>query len=267
MKKINLFAILAMVFAVSTFFVSCDKDDDDVNSNKGKVVKEVAYNDGEDANYKYSYNYSGDKVNEISYYDEDKFVTTADISKIYGKSKESTLSIGFFNIMIKTNEQEYMSSTKWSDGDEDIEAGYKYDSNGFLTKITYQGIDEDEDPYYAAMILTYTNGNLASVKLTYDKDEKEFFRTITFKTSSYENKNGILCPWLEMDIDDGFIFYYAGLLGKPTKNLIASAQIQYADGETKTIEYTYSFNSDGDVTSTTWPSEWSDSECKVTYGY
>lgn len=270
MKKINLFAILSMVFAVSACFVSCDKDDegDDggVSPNGGKVVKEVAYYDGYDDGYKYTYTYSGDKVSKITYYYKDELEEIIDISGVYGKSNEMTIvSSSIDETTVKTNERGYISLMKWSDEGGDIETYFEYDSNDFLTKITFQEDDEYGDSYYEAIVLAYTDGNLVSAKLTHDKNEKEYYKTITFKTSPYENRNGVLNPSLEESVI-GFLFHYAGLLGKPTKNLISSAQIQYTgDNETETIEYTYSFNSDGDIISSAW-TEWSE-DCKITYGY
>lgn len=111
---------------------------------------------------------------------------------------------------------------------------FEYDANGYLSKITERSDDET-----TSVVIKWVDGDA----LSYSKNSLNY--VYTYKSDL--NKGGILPPdnaWLDMDAELS-IAYYAGILGRPTKHLIASQE----QGSTETYEYT--LDSEGYVKSCT----------------
>lgn len=124
--------------------------------------------------------------------------------------------------------------TKEEDDVWDTNYTFEYDANGYLTKITERSSDETN-----SVVIKWVDGDA----LSYSKNSLNYVYTY----NSDLNKGGILPPdnaWLDMDAELS-IAYYAGILGRPTKHLIASQE----QGSTETYEYT--LDSEGYVKSCT----------------
>lgn len=106
-----------------------------------------------------------------------------------------------------------LTSLKRSEGEDDYEITY---ANGNIVKVTE--IDEDDDPY--VYTFSYTNDKF---------------------TTPVENTYNLMLfdDMFEIDMDEMGIAYYAGLLGKSTKNLPMGCN--YGDGDAD--NYNWSFDS------------------------
>lgn len=117
---------------------------------------------------------------------------------------------------------------------------FEYNSAGQLTawtKIVFEDSFGQAQQYRSSATLSYYNGNYDKIVYT-DTDNSPV--TLTFTPSSETNRNGLLPPTAGKELGClGFEhLYYAGLLGRPTQNLVASISYAYADGSK---DYTTSF--------------------------
>ena len=115
-----------------------------------------------------------------------------------------------------------LTSLKRSEGEDDFEITY---SNGDIVKVTQ--IDEDADP--DVYTFSYTNSKF---------------------TTPVENTCNLMLfdDMFEIDMDEMGIAYFAGLLGKSTKNLPMG--VGYGDGDTE--DYNWSFDSKNRPTKFGW---------------
>jgi hypothetical protein len=144
---------------------------------------------------------------------------------------------------------------------------FTYTSDGYLKKVT--------ETYSSGQIVsefTYSGGNLVTLQEAITDNNITNNATATFQYGSGVNKSGVWPPPFEVG-STGYLsmFYYAALLGKPTKNLPVSFNYQssYANiNETYSFTYTDGYvatcrrNSSAQVNGTTLTS--SD---LVTYAY
>lgn len=249
MKKINFFAgFFALLLCVG--FTSCDNDDDSNAENAGtdnvfpEGTKKVAtmsnsyetktfnYNDGKLVSVKegkdgnITFEYSGNAVIMTSVYtggsSTDKSVYTLNIG-----------SNGF-----ATN-----GTVVYIDGDKKESANYSFSYSGdYLTAVNITD-GEGYDNYK----ITWENGNITKVvnEYKYTDEGKEDSGTYTTKATYGEDLNVANLSFFDelADLDELEYAYYAGLLGKSTKNLLKS-DVQTGDGSPYTTNYTYELNSD-----------------------
>ncbi|MCH5175154.1 MAG: DUF4595 domain-containing protein [Prevotellaceae bacterium] len=112
--------------------------------------------------------------------------------------------------------------------------------------------------------ITYQNGNITKVKMRSEEDGEGSDYTVGYTSASYptmiENKGCLMLfdETFGIDMDEMWYVYYAGLLGKPTKNLPAFLTETYSDSPSDTyIEtFTWQFNSDGYPTKMVANSDW-----------
>lgn len=117
---------------------------------------------------------------------------------------------------------------------------FEYDAEGHMISA------KSEDETYS---LTYTDGNLAMVKeVEHDGDwtETTFFYTDETVKTPIENKGCIMLldDW-RVDLDQLEVAYYAGLLGKATKNLPLGFNEKEHSGETYKRVFHWEFNNNG----------------------
>lgn len=140
-----------------------------------------------------------------------------------------------YTFKFKLNAQgfvEYALET-YSEGDTD-EWWFKYNSDGQLNYMKRsEGGNEVTD-------ITYSNGNITSVNVK-DEDNESSSYTITYGNQA--NKGSLmffdLCFGVDMDEMD--VAYYAGLLGKATKNLPAKLD----EGEGYYSNFSWQLNAAG----------------------
>lgn len=157
---------------------------------------------------------------------------------------------GFTDVYFRINEQGFISYALQvetdTQGDEILKVEkdiyeFKYDSNGLMTYV-FNG-DDDEN-----FTITYTDGNLSKVEEREedgDYVESTFFYTNDVVKTPYENKGNImLFDFWGINIDNLEILYYAGLLGKSTKNLPVGRDKVY-NGEKDSYRFNWKFNDNG----------------------
>lgn len=157
------------------------------------------------------------------------------------------------DIYMELNKQGFVTYAYqvYLDGDDDPEEWwFEYNADGQLTRLKRT---EGGDEYKA----TYTNGDITSV--SYDEedgDHSDFTFTYTNATfaTPIANKGCIMLfdQEFEIDMDEMGVAYYAGLLGKATKNLPLGYKETAKQGSstyTYTEEFTWTLNAAGLPTS------------------
>lgn len=141
------------------------------------------------------------------------------------------------------------------DGDVE-EWWFEYNSEDQLTRMTRsEGGNEVTE-------ITYKDGNITHVKMLSEEDDDSSEYAIGYGAPLIENKGGIMLfdVTFGIDMDEMSYAYFAGLLGKATKNLPAeSVDPEYGDKET----YTWMLNAKGlpeKMISTVSYNGWTDSE-------
>ena len=248
MKKSNfLVAMFAMVLFIG--FTSCGEDDENngENAGTGNVFPEgtkrlASINDSYETA---TFTYDGDKLVSVKEGNE-QIITfnytgnTVVMTSVYRDEKEIyTLNIG-------SNGFATSGSVKFIDSDGSEDNGsftFKYDGD-YLTAIETTG-DYGYDNYK----LTWSDGNIT--KVVNESKEDSYPITTNTYTSIYDTKiNTAGLSFFEevgTDVDDLEYAYYAGLLGKSTKNLLKSTD----DGDGYVYSYSYELNSDNYPTKVT----------------
>ena len=125
---------------------------------------------------------------------------------------------------------------------------FEYDEEGHITRID----DGREERHH---VLTWENGDLVRVEYWYYDETQEEARVYTY-TYSDQPSNGIMRFYNNYNIDLDVVeeFYYAGLMGIPTKHLIET-ETNY-DGEVTRYEWTDTtltkYNPDGNTSELTF---------------
>lgn len=257
MNKILKFWVLGLVPALALGFASCSDDDSDgqdtPNPPAGGSNVEVVFPNGLPASV-----------------DGAAITTNADgqVTSIKEGTEEYAFQYGTFtpskaiNYTVlmtykdtqypQDNYQVYMQLNKqgfvdyalqvYSDGDQD-EWWFGYNSDG---QLNYLKRTEGGDVYN----VTYTNGDITSVSMT-DEDGDKGTTTISYTdakhTAPVANKGGIMLfdYTFNIDIDKMAKAYYAGLLGKATKNLPMGYSEKWAgDTEAYVCNFVWTLNSD-----------------------
>lgn len=127
---------------------------------------------------------------------------------------------------------------------------FTYNASGQLSgweSILFEDSFGQVRQFRSSATITYQNGNLATIIYT-DADNTPV--TITCVSSNQQNLNGLLPPMLSRELGClGFEhLYYAGLLGRPTSNLVASVSFSYPDtSRNYTTQFEYSTQSGNTV--------------------
>lgn len=250
MKK-NIFKWLSIfvMAVVCVGFASCGDDDEDVNPGGGsggsdsgvegkfQGPKRVFGN-----NLLKSYGTSS-SLTELTY-NSDDFVTKIKRGKTeyeVSYSDNQVIVTRFYNGEKRNSGTFTIGSNGFAEKltgyhkKEDLK--FEYDSDGHLTKITAVRVKDDDQPWIGTLI--WENGNI--VKL-YDNDSG---RRTYYTYTSINNNVGLLYiePGMGGDFGDFFDedFYYIGLLGKGSKNLVKS----YNREESRSGEFTWTLDDAG----------------------
>lgn len=253
MKKINFFAsLLAMTLCIG--FTSCgdDEGNNGENAGTGNVFPEgtkrlaTMSNNGETTTFTYdgnklisvkrgndtniTFDYSGDNVVMTSIY------TYTSNNKIQEEKDIYTLKIDA-NGFATSGIEEFVDS----DGTEKAYFTFKYDGDHLVAIETTGSFGYDNYK------LTWTDGNITKVVNDY-KEDSEPVETGTTLSSYATELNTAGLPFFELvgvDLDDLEYAYYAGLLGKSTKNLLKSTDEEALDPEKgEKCTYVYELNAD-----------------------
>lgn len=271
MKK---FLVFASCCILTAGLASCDKNNDMENTPPGsqtgqpdtqfQVTSIKSYH-----NYNSVFNYDHGKMVSGLTNDEDSFTITRDPLKVNVKYTNS--SSGEFETHdltdIQTNTEGYITSANfldcyYSNYSEPITYNgtytFKYDSEGHLTeqKNTYNTTHSRTN---TTVVYTWFNGNLLQIHVLEEEYEGNIPETTT-KTYTYTYGDASKHPntgiFLESMYDFTYDFmWYAGLLGKPSRNIPTGYTYTYSKvgsvpeykEEQKTIRVNY--NADGSIAS------------------
>jgi len=239
MKQIKLLSMMLLLGTMFFGFSACSDDDgnDNNNNNSGdnskkvtKVVNEYSngirtetfsYSSGKLSKYTAKYNSNtGYENNQTIIYKENTVLLKGLFD---GNDCEQTYTLNSDGLAI---------SCKLVDNDENWVGNYTFQySDGYLTHISY--LDDDPD-YNMIWTFTYSNGNMT--KATWrDKWDNDSY---TFTYTNNLNKANILNEFIGDDMFVHRAAFYAGILGKATKNLPKS------NGQANVV---YSLDNDGYV--------------------
>lgn len=237
MKKIKFLAsLLAMALCVS--FTSCGDDEENNGENAGtgnvfpEGTKKLA--SISDSYETATFTYDGSKLVSVKEGNDQTitFVYTGNtvvMTSIYKDEKEIyTLNIGS-NGFATDGSVRFIDN----DGSEDNASfAFKYDGDHLVA------LETTGDYGYDNYRLTWKDGNITKVVNEY-KEDKYPVETNTSTSTYYDTKlNTAGLSFFEevgTDVDELAYAYYAGLLGKSTKNLLKSTD----DGDGYVYSYTY----------------------------
>ncbi|MDE5988147.1 MAG: DUF4595 domain-containing protein [Duncaniella sp.] len=140
---------------------------------------------------------------------------------------------------LRLNDLGFAKYCKQIESDGDVEEWwFEYNSDGRLTKMTRSEGDNEVHE------ITYENGNITKVKEIHTDHDGDDDWVISYGTQLIENKGCIMLfdETFGIDMDELKYAYFAGLLGKATKNLPIERSDK-TDGDKGT--YTWTLNPDG----------------------
>lgn len=298
MKK---YLFLAVCCMLATGFTACSDDDDNGNEGGGSGTGTPANNApnvSESLGIEHlvtstsgfstaTFNYSNGKMTSGITESSTNFVITENPLRIsmsytgeYGSETSNFTDIktnnnGFITYLKGQTEEVYYDDTYSSTGVANLE----YDGDSHLIKMTTY-VTEDGYSYTTPTTFTWVNGNLTEMVNKYEESEDGItYSEITTYTFEYDenaavNPNpGIFFDGMDYELYD--FMWYAGLLGKHTKNIpvkITFKSIEQENGETtneysssKTVDVTY--NPNGSVESITYTDTNYGYPSTVYYGY
>ena len=231
MKRIITIAFLAAaVLSVAMTFTSCRSDNDDATSavanpqtvftgglpksiagmtiqtnGKGQVIA-IVLESGKPIIFKYK-----DATTRST-------ASTPDVVMTIGKGKEySTYNLYLNKDGFAKHCEEVVHNL---DGEYTVPWNFTYNSNGQLLTMQCSESGTEETT------ITYQNGNIVETKIAYSKEAEfnhshKIYYTSTDITTPIENKGSVMLfdENFGLDRDDVLYAYYAGLLGKATKDL------------------------------------------------
>lgn len=256
MNKFLKFMPVALMATVAMTFTACSDDDDDDNGgNNGTPTVDNVMPEGLPSaigNATFTTNAKG-QVTSIVTRDE---YGTETITFEYGQFTPSRASHNYTVLMTDEDAKYYMEVnaqgfvTFAHQVYNDVEDGtddwwFEYSKDGQLTSLRRT---ESGDKFK----ITYTNGDITKVvQDEEDGDHRE--STIKYTNDTYKtavaNKGGIMFfdEFFNVDMDEMGVAYFAGLLGKPTKNLPMGYEETGKEGSstyTDTETYNWEFNAD-----------------------
>lgn len=244
MKKVKFFASL-LAFALCIGFTSCGDDEGDGKNGENAGTDNVFPADTkklssieDEYNSKVTFTYDGNKLVTVKDGSEQTITftysgNTVVMKSVYRNETETyTLNIGS-NGFINDGTIEYVGE----DGSKDRGAlTCKYNGD-YLIEIEMSD-NESSDNYK----ITWTDGNITKVVNRYEEVNYPVEpSTYTSKYTTEANVAGLsFFEEAGVDMDELEYAYYAGLLGKSTKNLLKSQD----DGDGYVYSYSYEFNAD-----------------------
>ena len=245
--------IVVTVLAMMVCFVGCSKDEE-TEQETGKVTPENVFRGkrvAEKGSYgyfdKYTYDQDGRLVSVKSSNEEQ--VLKYENNKLIVIEKEGD-EIEYESTFI-INENGFAESgtgVYYEEGEDGVMKKYtstyefKYTSDGYLSEAKYvedEGTEEEEE---FVEKYVYKDGNIVSYSSV---EDGKTYKETTYTTGTVENKGGALNS---NDFDD--TLYYAGVLGKTSKNLITKEEsTDYHSGTpNKAVYYCdYELDKDGYV--------------------
>lgn len=167
--------------------------------------------------------------------------TRAQEFQVLMKERDSQYADDGSNFYIQVNAQGFAvyALQEYLDDDEVDEWWFEYNAEGQLTRLKRSESGDDFN-------ITWTNGDITSVAHS-EEDGDNGVTTIAYTNSKYTtpvaNKGNLMMfdSFFNIDMDEFGVAYFAGLLGKSTKNLPMGYEEKYKEGNS-TYTDTYTFN-------------------------
>ena len=190
--------------------------------------------------FKVEYEYSGNKVTRMlrSGSESASYTLSYSDTEVVAKSslRTYTFGLGSYGYANYFTASDYGLWSCRASGDND---GY----------IKFFSVDGDDYHYF---LITYSGGNISRIE-EYDRDGN-LACTYNFSYTSKVNRNGLYPEASFINTDIEFL-RYLGFLGKPCRNLVDKIDFKPADSSYGTMEFTYEFDSQGNVTSYRYTSD------------
>lgn len=262
MKKLVKFVPLAFAAVLAFGAVSCSDDDNNGTGNENTTS-------GTSDNVSINNVFDGDMPADV---DGATFTTNSKGQVTEIKDGNTTVSFEYgsftransntYQVLMKLRDSEYSDDgsnfyiqvnaqgfavyalQEYLDDDDNDEWWFEYNTDGQLTRLKRS---ESEDDFK----ITWTNGDITSVAHT-EEDGDNGVTTIAYTNSKYTsavaNKGNLMLfdDFFNVDMDEFGVAYFAGLLGKSTKNLPMGYEEKYQEGHssyTDTVTFNWEFNS------------------------
>ncbi len=247
-KTIRPLFLATALLAGATLQTACSDDDPqllqpNLPANGGSDVTKITYNGTVTDGYNWTFTYSGKRLCQA------KAVRLTSDGTPTGFGYTSTLSYGPGTVAVTNSSGEKITITlNAKNFIEKMQVNlnvytFDYDSDGRLVRWRKQYVEDamgQISDYVVTGEISYSNGDLKKIVYT-EPDNKP--TTLTFTNTDKDNRNGILLPTISKEMGcAGFEhLYYAGLLGRPTRHLVASVSYDYTNGkdEDKTDTFVY----------------------------
>ena len=240
---------LVITTFISLSLTSCSDDDGptflpNLPANGGDNVRMITHSGRVMTCYDWKFIYGGKRLlNAVGQIRDPQ----SDVDKSYSYS--SNLKYGFNSVRIENSNREPVSVSLNSEGYiGNMKVGrntynFIYDNNRLVAwfKTIFEDSFGQATQYKTSASIKYTNNGDLEKIIVIGPDNQPV--TTTFVPTNIENKNGLLPETVSDELGClGFEhLYYAGLLGLPTKNLVKSITVSYADEAKKgyTIDFEY----------------------------
>ena len=231
-------------------FTSCSEDDTiafipQLPANGGDNVKKIVHSGKMMKNYDWTFTYNGPRIVNAAGISRDP-QEDKDRQHVYTSSlKYGENYVGVYNsngepVSLTLNNQGYISNMEV--GRNKNAYTFLYDDGRMVAwhKTIYEDNFGHTNTYETSAVINYDNGNLESI-IMIGPDKVPV--TTKFVSSAMENRNGLLPETATEQMGClGFEhLYYAGLLGKSTKNMVKSLTVSYANDPKKgyTLNFEY----------------------------
>lgn len=244
----RIFNLTTALFSAAIIFTACGSDDPEpykpqLPAVKGSPVVSIAHHGSATKTYDWTFTYSNGRLTSASGVqqqgDNSSSTSTSYTSTIsYGVSTVSISNSNGSTVNVTLNGAGYIS--RMTEGNNTYT--FSYNAEGRLSawkKVMVPQSFGYADSYTTSAVITYEDGDFA--KLVYTSPDNTTATTITFTPSNSVNSNGILPEAISTELGLlGFEhLYYAGLLGRPTTNLVKS--ITVSGSKEHTEDYTVNF--------------------------
>jgi len=254
MKTFRFFGMVLVTVLLSAGFAACSSDDDDDNNggNDGKVSASSVFTGGlpkSVAGMSLTYNSDGTLARITSNGESVSFEYGSGTRAVSANTVRMTIYDDgelFANCDMVLNASGFVKSCMETDYEGDTETWeFGYNSDGQLNYMKRsEGGNEVTN-------MTYQNGNIVKAKMVSEDDADDRYEcSITYTDTANKGCVVLFDATLGIDMDEMEYAYYAGLLGKATKNLPKSC-----------------IDEDGYVDTFTWTLDDSGLPTKMTDGY
>lgn len=237
------------ILAATLLFTACGGSDDpepyrpQLPATKGSPVVSISHHGSTSTCYDWNFTYNNGRLTSATGKRQ-----LGDNATSSNYSYTSTLSYGVSSVSITNSNGSTVNVTLNTSGyisrmTEDRNTyTFSYNAEGRLSAWKKEMVVNsfgEADRYITSGTITYSNGNFASI--VYTSPDNTTSETITFTPSSSVNYNGILPETVSTELGIlGFEhLYYAGLLGRPTTNLVESLTV--SGSKDNSTDYTVNF--------------------------